>query len=99
LTAIARVDAMRIFRPMLSCKPGSRRELVYKDTLVDVFEPDIVATEQLIIELKHGPLGLDRQHFIQATKKSTFVPSRCEARTGRHKYSDVNSIITIRRLL
>ena len=38
-------------------KPGTRRELIYRGVVVDIFEPDFVVAEQVILELKHQVEG------------------------------------------
>ncbi len=46
-------------------KPATRRDLVYRGVVVDTFEPDLVANEQIIVELKHQAEGLARENFAQ----------------------------------
>ena len=38
-------------------KPATRRELIYRGEVVDIFEPDFVVAEQAILELKHQVEG------------------------------------------
>ena len=40
-----------------AAKPKTRREFVYRDQIVDVFEPDFVVADKLILELKHQVEG------------------------------------------
>lgn len=40
-----------------TAKPGTRRELVYRGEVVDIFEPDFVVAERMILELKHQVEG------------------------------------------
>jgi GxxExxY protein len=39
-------------------KPATRLEFIYRDQVVDVFEPDFLVAERLILELKHQVEGL-----------------------------------------
>ena len=38
-------------------KPATRREMIYRGQVVDIFEPDFVVAERLILELKHQVEG------------------------------------------
>jgi GxxExxY protein len=46
-------------------KPKTRTEFLYRDVVVDVFEPDLLLPERIILELKHQPEGLARENFTQ----------------------------------
>lgn len=46
-------------------KPHTRRELVWLSEIADVFEPDAVAAERVILELKVHPEGLPQSSFRQ----------------------------------
>jgi GxxExxY protein len=46
-------------------KPKTRTEFVYRSIIVDVFEPDLILLQRLIIELKHQPEGLAKDNFTQ----------------------------------
>jgi GxxExxY protein len=46
-------------------KQTTRRELIYRDHVVDVFEPDLIIAEQIIPELKHQPEGFAPENFTQ----------------------------------
>ena len=46
-------------------KPATRRELIYRDQVADVFEPDLLVAEQMILELKHLPDGFAQANFTQ----------------------------------
>jgi hypothetical protein len=46
-------------------KPRTRREFVYRDTVVDVFEPDLLILDRLALELKHQPEGFAPANFTQ----------------------------------
>ncbi|MBC8872881.1 MAG: GxxExxY protein [Planctomycetes bacterium] len=46
-------------------KPRTRTEFHYRGTVVDVFEPDLLVPERMIVELKHQPEGLARDNFTQ----------------------------------
>ena len=46
-------------------KPQTRRELTYLGQVADIFEPDFVVTDRLIVELKAQPEGLPIAAFRQ----------------------------------
>ncbi|MBI2478177.1 MAG: GxxExxY protein, partial [Planctomycetia bacterium] len=46
-------------------KPATRTDFVYRGLVVDVFEPDLILPHRMIVELKHQPEGLARNHFTQ----------------------------------
>jgi GxxExxY protein len=46
-------------------KPRTRSEFVYRNVVVDVFEPDLLIPERMLVELKHQPEGLARENFTQ----------------------------------
>lgn len=46
-------------------KPHTRRELIYLGQVADLFEPDFVAVERVILELKTHPEGLPMSAFRQ----------------------------------
>ncbi len=46
-------------------KPKTRKEFVYRDVVVDVFEPDLLIPDRIAIELKHHPQGLALANFTQ----------------------------------
>ena len=46
-------------------KPKTRTEFVYGGMIVDIFEPDLLIQEHMIIELKHQPDGLAKDNFTQ----------------------------------
>ena len=46
-------------------KPKTRKEFVYRDVVVDVFEPDLLLPDRIAIELKHHPEGLAPANFTQ----------------------------------
>jgi GxxExxY protein len=46
-------------------KPKTRTEFVYRGKAVDVFEPDLLVPDRMIVELKHQPEGLARENFTQ----------------------------------
>jgi GxxExxY protein len=46
-------------------KPETRSELVYRNVVVDAFEPDLLLSGRMIVELKHQPDGFARENFTQ----------------------------------
>lgn len=46
-------------------KPRTRRELVYRGQVVDIFEPDLVVADRVIPELKHQPEGFAPENVSQ----------------------------------
>ncbi len=46
-------------------KPKTRTEFVFRGTVVDVFEPDLLIPDRMIVELKHQAEGLARDNFTQ----------------------------------
>jgi GxxExxY protein len=46
-------------------KPRTRRELIHRGEVADVFEPDLVVADTLILELKSQRDGLTRANFMQ----------------------------------
>jgi GxxExxY protein len=46
-------------------KPYTRRELIHRGEIADVFEPDLVVADRLILELKAQREGLNRINFVQ----------------------------------
>ena len=46
-------------------KPHTRRELMHRGEVADIFEPDSVVADQLILELKAQRQGLNRVNFMQ----------------------------------
>ena len=46
-------------------KPATRRELIYRGEVADVFEPDLLVAEQIILELKHLSDGFAQANFTQ----------------------------------
>ena len=46
-------------------KPRTRTEFIYRGAVVDVFEPDLLIPERMIVELKHQQEGLARDNFTQ----------------------------------
>ncbi len=46
-------------------KPHTRRELIHRGEIADIFEPDLVVAERVIVELKAQREGLNRVNFMQ----------------------------------
>ena len=46
-------------------KPRTRTEMKYRGVTVDVFEPDILLPNRMIVELKHQVRGLAKENFTQ----------------------------------
>ena len=46
-------------------KPRTRRELIYRGQVADIFEPDLVVAERIIPELKHHPEGFAPENISQ----------------------------------
>lgn len=46
-------------------KPHTRRELIHRGEIADIFEPDFVIADRLILELKAQREGLHRVNFMQ----------------------------------
>jgi len=57
-------------------KPRTRSELVYKGLVVDVFEPDLLIHDRIVVELKHQPEGLVRDNFTQVLNYLKFLDLR-----------------------
>ncbi len=45
--------------------PATRRELIYRGEVADVFEPDLLVAEHIVLELKHLPEGFAQANFTQ----------------------------------
>jgi GxxExxY protein len=56
---------LRDDRIRFASKPHTRRELWHRGEVADVFEPDFVVEDSLILELKSQREGLSRANFIQ----------------------------------
>jgi GxxExxY protein len=46
-------------------KPATRTDFLYRGIVVDVFEPDLILPQRMIVELKHQPEGLAGKNFTQ----------------------------------
>jgi GxxExxY protein len=46
-------------------KPHTRRELIHRGEIADIFEPDFVVADRMILELKAQREGLNRVNFMQ----------------------------------
>jgi GxxExxY protein len=46
-------------------KPATRTEFVWKGSVVDIFEPDFIVADRVVVELKHQPEGFARQNDAQ----------------------------------
>src|SRR5205809_304268 len=46
-------------------KPATRREFIYRGQSVDVFEPDLVVADRIVLELKHHPDGFAPENLSQ----------------------------------
>lgn len=46
-------------------KPATRTELIWKSNVVDIFEPDFIVADRVVVELKHQPEGFARKNDSQ----------------------------------
>lgn len=58
---------IRLAEASLACeaKPYTRSALIHRGEVADVFEPDLIVADQLILEAKSQPAGLKPVHLMQ----------------------------------